>query len=152
MNAQITFGKYKGYTPTQLRSIDSNYLAWGAQNLRSEFWRKEFAQALRGITRAEQIAEMCHWDNISPEEAAAQLRHIDAIEERDRQVEEAAQAKEDAFFAKWAAVIGKSIADTRQLCRYWGSDWQEAPAHRFSSPEALENFKAMMAEYDQLFI
>ncbi len=151
MNTQITFGKYQGYTPAQLRRIDSNYLAWGAQNLRSEFWRKQFSQALQGITRDEQIAEMCHWDNISPEEADAQLRHIAAIEATDDAAWDAEQAKINAVAEKWAAIIGKSIRETRSVMDRYCGDWAELPASKFSSPEAHRNFCAMMKEYDVLF-
>lgn len=147
--ATITFGKYSGKSTEELKQIDQNYLAWGAQNLKSDYWRKEFAVALRSVTRQDTILEMCHWDNISPEEADAQLRHIEAGEAEDARLEAEQRAKEDAVFAKWAPIIGKSVADTHQLCRYWGQDWKEAPATRFSSPAAFVNFCAMMAEWEQ---
>lgn len=147
--ATITFGKYSGKSTEELKQIDQNYLAWGAQNLKSEYWRNQFAAALRSCTRHDTILEMCHWDNISYAEANAQLRHIEAIDAADAELEAAQRAKEDAVFAKWAPVIGKSVANTRQLCHYWGQDWQDAPATRFSSPAAFENFKAMMIEWEQ---
>ena len=34
----ITFGKYAGKTPEQLKRIDPGYLAWGAQNLHNAKW------------------------------------------------------------------------------------------------------------------
>ncbi len=147
--ATITFGKYSGKSTEELKRIDQEYLFWGAQNLKSEYWRNQFAAALKGCTHEDRIYEMMHWDNISYEEANAQLRRIEAIDAEDADREAEQRRTEDAVFAKWAPIIGKSVADTRQLCRYWGQDWQEAPAARFSSPAAFENFKAMMAEWEQ---
>ena len=57
MKSTITFGKYKGYTPEQLKRIDSGYLTWGASNLKSEKWASEFRQALSTLTIEDEATE-----------------------------------------------------------------------------------------------
>ncbi len=49
MNTKITFGKFKNWEVSELAKSGEagrNYLAWGAENLRSEKWRGIFGEAL----------------------------------------------------------------------------------------------------------
>lgn len=53
MSTQITFGKFKNWKVEDLAKAGEtgrNYLAWGAENLRSPKWRKIFSAALTETT------------------------------------------------------------------------------------------------------
>jgi hypothetical protein len=150
MNSQLTFGKYKGSTPAQLKRVDPDYLKWGAANLSSPKWRAEFQQALATITDEDNAWAMVRSSGgeIDFEEAFIAVRdeRLEA-EENDRKLAACEKAMHE-IAAKWAPIFGKTPAQIAGVIHRCEMDWQDAPASQFSSNEAYQNFRAMMAEND----
>lgn len=72
--AQITFGKWQGWDTNRLAQAGSfgrDYLSWGAQNLESLKWKKEFDRALnnnREMSRDAMASAITqHYADLGPE-------------------------------------------------------------------------------------
>lgn len=146
--ATITFGKYSGKTTEQLKSIDPEYLRWGARELRSQYWRNEFAKAAATVTRLDEARAIAKDGDICVTEAMDYLDELERNENETARQLAAAESAELVVLNKWAAVMGKSVGQLRSIRNKYHSDWNEVPAQMFSSSTAHRNFCAMMAEAD----
>lgn len=144
----ITFGKHSGKTTNQLKSIDPEYLRWGAQNLRSDYWREEFAKAVATITEMDEARALTRDGDIDLDDALNYVRETNEIEAENERQYEACKAAEDAVLAKWAEFMEHSVEKMRGIRRRFEADWEEVTYCGFSSYGAYENFRAMMAECD----
>lgn len=135
MSKQITFGKYSGQTAKEVAIADRDYATWAANNLKSEFWRKEFAQALidaKSATVDEVIAATV--GNDAPEYAKAMVRSDYAKEARQK-------AEKEALISAYAAKINVPNAKFASLIKgmqaSMTSESHLDPA-KFSSPERYQ--------------
>lgn len=154
-NSPLTFGKFKGWTPSDLAKAGTegrSYLVWGANNLKSPQWQRIFESALSGnsvtdlslAARSLVIAD----PGIGYDEA---LRFVHD-EEAERVESDASAAaydeKRKQIAEKWAKKAGVPAA--RLIAageREETQDWESIPQRCFSSPAARETFMAFMAEF-----
>jgi len=146
--ATITFGKYNGKTTDELKSIDPEYLRWGARELRSQYWRNEFARATATITRLDEARAIAKDGDVCVAEAMDYLNEVQRHEDEIAAQMAAADAAELEVLKKWAPIMGKSVAQLRSIRNSYRTDWNEVPARMFSSSEAHRNFCAMMLEVE----
>lgn len=137
----ITFGKYNGYTAKEVAIADSGYAAWAAANLKSDFWRKEFVQALNDAKTAtveEVVAATV--GNDAPEGAKRAVRSDYAKEQRHK-------SEMDALIASYAAQVNVDPVKLSEIIRGWMSrdvfSYSLDPK-KFSSPAKYEACKACL--------
>lgn len=144
MSAKITFGKYANCTAKEVAICDAGYAAWAAANLKSDFWRKEFAQAIKDAKSA-----------TVPEVIAAQVGD-DAPESAKRMVAEdyAAQKAADAMtqeiLSRYASFFGVSPKALAQKAQLFVSGRAELSRNQFSSQEKFEKFSELVAELQEV--
>lgn len=146
--ATITFGKYSGKTTEELKSIDPEYLRWGARELRSQYWRSEFAKASTTITRLDEARAIAKDGDVCVSEAMDYLNEVQRHEDEMAAQMATAAAAELEVLKKWAPIMGKSVAQLRSIRNSYRTDWNEVPARMFSSVEMHRNFCAMMLEVE----
>lgn len=141
MSKQITFGKYSGYTAKEVAICDAGYATWAAANLKSDFWRKEFAQAIKDakIATVEEVVAATV-GNDAPESAKQAIRSDYAKEHRH-------QSEKEALIASYAAKTNVNPVKLSEIINGWMSrdvfSYQLDPA-KFSSPTKYEACKACL--------
>lgn len=150
MKSTITFGKYKGYTPEQLKRIDSNYLAWGANNLKSEKWVSEFQQALSTLTIEDEAEEMSRRDNISHDEAMNHLRSMIAHEAEEDEMLAQYESAKLAIAQEWAQVSGQPLAKIQAIIRKFEFGWDHVSERDFSSVRQYDLFVNYMTKINRI--
>jgi len=147
-NSTITFGKHNGATPNQLKSIDADYLRWGAKNLKSAQWAAAFSKALETLTIVEEAQSMAI-EGIGFDEAIGHLRGMQAQQEADDAAYDAMRDAQEAVIRQWAPKFqGQTEAQIRGIASRMEWDWNDTPRRNFSSDESFQNFRQMMTEYN----
>lgn len=153
---KITFGKFSGWNTEDLAKAGKtgrDYLYWGANNLKSEMWRREFDRAQR--------LQVAQDDTLAAKALLVSDPDLGMYEaQRIVSDEKAEEAERDRFVAAFdaarAAVIacwlpsfpGKTAAQLRGIAGKWEhTEWQEVPLGNFSSPAARAAFMGFMDEY-----
>lgn len=153
---QITFGKFNGWKTEDLARAGKTgreYLYWGANNLKSEVWRREFDRAQRmDVAQDDALAAkalLVSDPDLGMYEAQRIVSDEKAEEaERDRFIA-AFDAACDAVIARWLPSFpGKTATQLQGIAdRLVHTEWQELPLANFSSPAARSAFMGFMAEY-----
>lgn len=134
MNSVLTFGKYKGQTPSSIKDSDVDYLVWGSCNLKSDKWRKEFQEALdSSTTYADRMDEQAKQDT-SDDEWFSSL-----------------DSKFDTIVQKYAELVGMEFGKLKPLAtKYTTVNWMgESPtftANQFASKKKFDLFSDMVEE------
>lgn len=149
---QITFGKYQGWDTEDLAKAGEagrSYLNWGADNLRSPKWRKEFSRALAISAReqdewltASAIVQDC--PDIGYEDAHMAAREEIAFRQEWEREEIALENAQRPVLEQWAPILGVTIPKARSIAMKHEVDYQKLPASRFSSVQKHKAFLAFM--------
>jgi len=154
---KITFGKFKGWETEDLARAGNTgrkYLRWGADNLKSPKWAREFERVLTSSPLdakydIDLMAQAIVIDapDISIEEsyiiAREEFGHSSYVEEQYKQY----IAQQDAAVSKWAQIMGIEESKLRALGKRFENSWWELSPSNFSSKQMFENFQKFMEEY-----
>lgn len=153
---KITFGKFSGWNTEDLAKADKTgreYLYWGANNLKSEMWRREFDRAQRlQVAQDDALAAKALLVS-DPDLGMYEAQHIVSEEKSERERVDrfvaAFDAARDAVIACWLPNFpNKTAAQLRGIAGKWEhTEWHELPLGNFSSPAARAAFMGFMAEY-----
>ena len=146
---KITFGKHKGLQAEALKRVDVDYLRWGAKNLKSSVWRREFQRVLNNVTDYDEACSMAEQDGITVNEALAHIENQRAIEEQDFAYFQIVEAKQRKIVVAFATKHGVDVEKIHTLARKYGvsGDYRDLPASMFSSNDARASFVSMMDEF-----
>lgn len=165
--AKITFGKFQGWDTEKLAQTSEGrgYLEWGAEDLRSPKWRKEFQRVLDDFSAAdidimaEAKAILVNSPEIGWDEAETVAEMIKEEAEQSEAVADAFEKAEDQLRAE----MSRTYSDTKsvdQLIRLIKSgdyqSWIDQGKIKFSSSKnqkiVTTAVKAFEAEIDGLEI
>ncbi len=136
----INFGKYAGSTAKEVAIVDPGYAAWAASNLKNAAMRSAFTQALKDAksATAEEVAA-AHVDPSS--------QHYGKVVEMVK-ADQAAATKETARINKilsdWSAESGHPVQKLKAISDRYSCDFEDAPAHMFSSTTVYQIFLKYM--------
>ncbi|MCB0087942.1 MAG: hypothetical protein KDE54_08515 [Caldilineaceae bacterium] len=152
MKSTITFGKHKGFTPEQLKRMDSDYLRWGANNLNSPKWRKEFQEALDTLTIEDEATEMSNRDMIPFWEAITYLRGMAADDAMQCAQMEDFEAKKSVVIAEWASRSGQTVSKLRSIVdsNKFLFGWDFVTPSQFSTREQYDLFCEYMQKISEI--
>jgi hypothetical protein len=151
MKSTITFGKYKGYTPEQLKRIDTDYLAWGANNLKSSKWVDEFKQALSTVTIEDEAASMIRQDpDITFGEALNYLREMKELDAEQDEMIAKYESTKASIAQEWSAESGQPLAKIQAIIRRFEFGWDVVTVNNFSNTRQFDLFVKYMTKINQI--
>lgn len=156
--AKITFGKFQGWDTLDLAKAGEdgrNYLRWGAESLKSPFWRKEFEQALKvdiqsDIELMAQVTIIRNPDIGYDEALYFAQAEIEQNAETDAMLADV-EAKQEAVIQKWLPrMVGKTTENLRGIGKRFefAGELDQIPLSRFSSVQAKQEFLDFMKDWE----